>query len=1421
MADRPDSNQDSQGTTGGWRRPANAAPVPARPKPAETGAWKTPTLPKDMTQQPRKQGGWHLPRPEDALGGTGPLKPVVETPPPKSDSARPEDSMFEMSAEAPAEPAVTSEDSSLLALETKTKEEEASGSLLNLEQVEAVASSQPLEELDDEEDGGFSMSELIALSSLVENKPAPAIKPVEKPAESAAAPAAAGTDPGEYARRQLEALQGGTGPQPAVSSTGSSGVGAAEDPGAYARRQLEALSGSQPMSPVADLSSTGAGAATGAMPAAADSELARKFRETEAQVRELRALNLSGQISRDELQQRLRQLMILDDSRVWWMMGMETDTWYKFDNGDWTVATPPFGTSTTGLPVSGMAGSPATLTGAFDPNLLPKAPFPDSQPIYPGQAGFTSTIQDAEQYSTPLPQPVPIYDANATLVGNAGAYLSPVRPSDAQTLDSYGQAQPTVVSPAVNFPPSTSDSGWVSVQSPIPQTPVDTTPPTYDIAKDAPFAQQIQEEARARTVSNAFRLVLVGLAALLLLGACGIGFVVMQYQNIANQYAPAINGLKNFRPEFQTVRILDVNGDLITELNSQQGGARTTVPLSQISPFMIHAVVSLENERFFEDPGWDYVAIGRAFLQNIAAGQVESGASTITQQIAEQLVLGQPTTTTDLKLRELIIASQIAQQYTKEEILGLYLNQIFFGNQSYGVEAAAQFYFGHSANDLTLPEAAMLAGMIGAPATYNPVRTPQDTFADYGSRRDAVFARMEDVIRKMQQVSCLPIPHPEVSGQFCVDAAAVNAARIQTAQVKTLTFQPREVRFRYAHFVEMVRSQVNTAFGEGVMFQRGFVIRTTLNPAVQDIAEAALRQTVTSLSTAGINTGSVMVTDPRNGAVRAMVGSPDFNNDAIDGQVNGAITYQQPGSSIKPILYAAAFESFDNDGNGTLEYLTPATILWDVPTTFQNPTYQPRNFDNNFWGPLSIRTALQNSRNIPAVKAYEFVGSTHFRQVAERLGLTFLPEAQFGLPSGLGATETRLYDMMMAYGTMANNGVRSNLYLIESITDLDGNPVELPQRAAPSQQISPQVAYLLQNILSDDQSRAQEFGLNGPLTIQGLPTRDYVAAKTGTTDGTRDLWTMGFTHNVVVGVWLGRPDNNPTNVQGGGYRNVAPLWNQVMLAALGAAGRPDPFTPPVDGSIIQQQVCSDTGTLPPSNCTSLRTELFIANQPPPGADQAFVQQVDVDSWTGLRANQFCPNNRIAGTFINITDQSALAWLNSAAGSQVAQRLGIGGRTLEQPPAAECTVNTEVPIVGIVAPGEGQQVSGVLTVTGAASAGSFNRFQLEVASASAPTNFQIVFGPVTAPQTSGQLGSWNTASVPNGTYILRLWMVSNSGGYASRTVTVSVNNAAPLVAPTATFGSFTVPTLPAGTSIFAPSPTPNIPFAEVTPLPPGT
>jgi hypothetical protein len=280
-------------------------------------------------------------------------------------------------------------------------------------------------------------------------------------------------------------------------------------------------------------------------------------------------------------------------------------------------------------------------------------------------------------------------------------------------------------------------------------------------------------------------------------------------------------------------------------------------------------------------------------------------------------------------------------------------------------------------------------------------------------------------------------------------------------------------------------------------------------------------------------------------------------------------------------------------------------------------------------------------------------------------------------------------------------------------------------------------------------------------------------------------------------------------VQGGGYNVVAPLWNRIMSTAL-TGSRPEAFIPPSDGTVVQMQICPDTGTQPTSNCPSLRTELFLQSQPPPSADQAFVRSVEVDTWTGLLANASCPDNRLAQVYVNIADQSAVAWLKSAAGQQTAAKLGLNVATLEAIPTSECSINTELPIARILTPTEGQAVSGVVQVSGAASAASFNRFQLEIAQVSNPTAFQLVFGPVTTPQTSGPLGSWNTTTVPNGQYILRLAMYSTTGGYLYRTATINVVNTLPTPIPTA---AFIQPTF----DPFSGVPTFD-PFAVATPLP---
>ncbi|MBI5670221.1 MAG: transglycosylase domain-containing protein [Chloroflexi bacterium] len=1404
MADRPPKNNiipDEPEFTGGWRKPqlpGTWRPVRRREEPA----WRRTATVKNLQTAPTTQGGWHLPRPEDALGVAEAEAPA----PPAPTEERPDELALIEAAQSGAVPATPAE-AAKPAPPPEDFDLSDSQSLLQLEQASAGEAATPALEPAEEDEDAFSMSELMALASLVEQPPkatiVPGVSPAPSLSDTGARPATEpitpvteeqALDPAEYARRQLEQLSAEPGVQPAATGAqpAAAAAEAEEDPAAYARQRLQ------------ELGITGA-AVTGAQPAPAaapltpeEQDLSRRFRETQEQVRVLRQQYQNGQITRDQLQAQLRQLMILDNNRNWWMMGLETDTWYRFENGQWVVATPPVPLSDTGVMPRAEGYSPAVGMTEFTPGQeVSPAPGVSMDYTQPS-AAFRSPADEFSVDESPLPRAVPIQDPDRTVVGTAGAYLDPVRDFEAETIPAAGIGQETVPNPRV------------SVYSSIPAPAPAGAEPLYDVEAAAPTAEEVVARARQRTAMNILRFALVGVAAVLLLFACGIGFILVQYSNIANQYQAQIAALANYQPEFQTVRVLDVNGDLITTLTSQQGGARTDVPLERISPFMIHAVVSQENERFFEDPGWDWVAIFRAFLQNLGSGQVESGASTITQQIARQLVLHDSTVSPQRKLEEIVIASQIAQQYSKNDILELYLNEIYFGNQNYGVEAASQFYFDHSANDLNLPEAALLTAMIAAPATYDPVRHGGEDLATYSVRREATLDRMDSVIAKMVEVGCLQFQHaPYLNEPFCITPAVVQQAAAQKAAVEARNYRPRDVSFKYPHFVQFVQQMVERNYGPGEMYRRGFVIRTTLNPAIQNVAETALENRLAQIVNTGVNTGSVMVTDPRNGAIRAMVGSPDFNDEQIDGQVNGALTWQQPGSAIKPVVYLGALEGIVDPNTGQARYMTPATILWDVPTTFNTtPPYAPVNFDGQFRGPVPLRYALQGSVNVPTVKVFDFIGVAKFQDVAGRLGLRFPENAQFGLATALGAVEVTLYDMMIAYGTLANDGQRVPLYAIESITDSNGTPVPLPDRPTPVQAVQPSVAFLMQNILSDDTARAgSTFGEGGPLTVQGLPRTNYVAAKTGTTNQNRDLWTVGFTSNAVVGVWLGRPDDAPTFVQGGGYAVVAPLWNEVMQATLRTMPAPQPFTNP--GGVVEVQICPLTGTLPTPNCPSLRNELFLANQPPLPAEQSFVRQVAIDTWTGLQANQYCPDNQVVGTYINIDDPTAVAWLNTPAGQAYLRQLGVTGGTIETVPPAACDLNTEIPIARITSPAEGQQVSGVVQVTGSASASTLNRYQLEVAT-TGTNNFTIVSGPTTTPQTSGVLGTWDTTRFPNGTYTLRLAMFANNGGFLYRTVTVNVVNVPPTPTPTPF-----VPVQPTQPPVVIP---PTIPFEQITPLP---
>ncbi len=1382
---RPEDQQNPSSSTGGWRQPDPSSggwraveraerAAPQRQESSQRTGWKTPTLPRNLNAKPGESGAWHLPSPEDTTITT-------------LEDAEVEAVAAEQAA--PAEAVLPLEDSEAV-------------NVLPFEEEKAADASSALPTLDeDEDDASVSMSELIALASLVDNPPQTA-------ASSAAAAQAAIDDPNDpaaYARRQLEQLRTGLSSDTGTaqmeatgavspfeaSATESAALNAATDPAAYARAQLEKLSASQRMAAIIEPESAiGTPAIAPAAPAAAltpaEQELANRYRDAERQIRALREQFRAGQITRDQLQTELRRLMVLDENQVWWMMGIESDSWYRYENNQWVLARPAvlLKQETGAQPAVGQYAAPspndsAAFGGTGVGDALPRlvedqarqAVADASGRIEEGATVPTSPIY--EEADVPLPRPVPVQDPEATVIGTQGVYLNPLDPNAQPTVQNTAV---TAVNPNITMPSPAlqAQPNYDAVQSPIDAA---NAPPSYALSGATPTYEQVVEEERSRTIRTIALIATIAAALLFVVGALAIIGAVVYYNNLAEPWQDEIAALANYQPAFQTARILAADGSQIAELTSRSGGARQRIDLEDIAPELIHAVVSIENERFFEDPGFDPVAIGRAFIDNLTAGEVVSGASTITQQIARNLVLRDATVTSERKLQEIVIAAEIAQTYDKDFILELYLNEIFFGNQSYGVEAASQFYFGKSAADLTLPEAALLAGLIQAPATYDPV-----------INRERSFDRMDEVLAQMVRVGCLNFRHAPYSGQqpFCVTQEQISSGTfaVQKAQVETASYLPRTFTVRYPHFVNYIQGQIEQIYGSPEeIFRRGMQIRTTLNPRIQNEAQNQLENAVTSLTNNAINTGAVLVMDPRSGAILAMIGSPDFSDENIDGQVNNVFTWQQPGSSIKPITYTAVLEGVQ--ANGALRYMTPASILWDVPTTFTTiPPYTPVNFDGEYHGPVALRYALQNSYNVPAVKAFEFLGSARWLETAERMGLRFLPEAFLAdgtlpLATSLGGVDVRLYDMMQAYGTLANNGVRVIPFSITGITDAQGNEIALPARTQPVQQVQPQIAFLMQNILSDNDARAAEFGTNSGLSLPEFP--GLVAAKTGTSDGSRDLWTIGFTNNMVVGVWLGRHDNGVTlNTT---QTSAVPVWNAVMRAALTGAA-PTGWSNP--GGVTQQQICATTGTLydPAVPCPTVRTEIFLQSQLPPAATEGFVRTVAIDSWTRLRANANCPDNVVNETFASINDPTAIAWLSNTPQGQAYAR-SIGLPVPVQPiPANECQQGQALPQAGLSSPPNGATLIGVVQLAGTVQAPNFNRFQVEIAPANT-NNFQIIAGPYNQ-QVNGQIfGEWNTTNAPNGTYTMRLAVFANDGGFAYRTIQVNVNNPPPTATPTIT------------------------------------
>ncbi|MCW1888051.1 MAG: PBP1A family penicillin-binding protein [Candidatus Moranbacteria bacterium] len=562
----------------------------------------------------------------------------------------------------------------------------------------------------------------------------------------------------------------------------------------------------------------------------------------------------------------------------------------------------------------------------------------------------------------------------------------------------------------------------------------------------------------------------------------------------------------------ESTKIYDRTGNhLLYELHGEE--KRTVIPFDQIPEIVRFATISLEDQDFYHHFGLKPTAILRAALKDIITLDAAQGGSTITQQFVKNSLLSNERTVTR-KIKEAILSIEIETLFTKDEILAMYLNEIPYGQNAYGIEAASRTYFGKSAKELTLDEAALLASLPRGTAYYSP----------YGSRPERLTARKEYALKQMAKLG------------YITDEQAKQA--IETDTLKKIL--PQKDIIAAPHFVMYIKDYLQEKYGDQSIEQGGYKVITTLDWDKQQAAEEAVREGSKNNGTWKASNAALVAMDPKNGQILAMVGSKDYFDTSIDGQVNVAIRNRQPGSSFKPYVYLTAF---------TKGYL-PETMLYDTETEFDTndgKVYKPLNYNGEFNGPISMKKALGGSLNIPAVKTLYLVGVKDSIKLAKDLGIQGLNDPdRVGLSLVLGGGEVQLLDHVNAYSTLATGGVRHEKTSILKIEDASGNILEEYQEKPGERVVEEKYVAMLDSILSNNENRAWVFGENSPLAFSNR----QVAAKTGTTNEFRDGWTMGYTPNLAVGVWAGNNDNSPMKEGADGVNVAAPIWRKFMDKAL-------------------------------------------------------------------------------------------------------------------------------------------------------------------------------------------------------------------------------------------------------------------------------
>lgn len=569
--------------------------------------------------------------------------------------------------------------------------------------------------------------------------------------------------------------------------------------------------------------------------------------------------------------------------------------------------------------------------------------------------------------------------------------------------------------------------------------------------------------------------------------------------------SPRVLGKVNFP---LSTHILDRKGRLLYEVYRDQ--SRTSIKLEDLPAHVINATIAIEDKDFYRHNGISVISgIGRAMKDSLQTGSLQGG-STITQQLVKSALLT-PERTFSRKFKEIILALQTERLFSKREILELYLNQVPFGGASYGIEEAARNYFAKHANKLSVAEAAFLAGLPQAPTKYSPYVNPR-----------LALGRRNDVLKNMRKLGYL------------------TEQEYKKAVAAPLVVAPPVVPIKAPHFVFYVKDKLEREYGVDQVETGGFRVTTTLDLDIQAEVERILSEELEKVRSLNVSNGAILVTRPRTGEILAMAGSVDYFA-TPSGSFNVTVAARQPGSSIKPLMYSLAIEN---------KSYTAASAIDDTPTVFTispSEAYRPVNYDGKFHGRVSVRQALASSYNVPAVKVLNSLGVGAFVNHAKNLGITTWEDpSRFGLSLTLGAGEVTMTDMATAFGVFANEGERVALSPYLSVTEGDRKNFT-PRPPSRRRVLSRGTAFIISDILSDGQARAPAFGTRSALDIQGY----RVAVKTGTTNDKKDNWTIGYTPDFLVSVWVGNNDNTPMHPQlTSGITGAAPVWNRVMTYLL-------------------------------------------------------------------------------------------------------------------------------------------------------------------------------------------------------------------------------------------------------------------------------